>query len=581
MIEEARERRRQLHLSRLCTAAAAGDLSAVRGVLSSTSIDVNLGDHDGRRAMHLAACGGHKEIVKLLISLSGDVNVEDERGGTPLNDALRHQQEGMAELLWMAGARLGSKDLVDKLCSAAAKTEGYSELKFLCRFGADVNHCDADGRASLHVAAAQGKAENCAMLLEHGGHVNIRDRWGITPLQDALLSENDACAEMLLAQGATLGNFDVAHNLCDAACSDDVAMLQRLIRFRCSPNEQDSLGRSALHVAASCVRISSVTYLLSVPRIDINITDNHGNTPLDDAISNESPDHPIVSSLLSSHGAKRGMRAKLPPGKADSHLEEQRLEEDALAIGLHRMQLQVARELMQWVVDQKSAIRMFSLTVEEAIALEAEKGNALADEVRAHGAPHPLSPLRVPSHAPALVLGASSLATPPNARTLSRVQMPELWDEIREFSVTTEERKEYLYDTFYPAVKKWVDNNRQQDFVRIALRALERRVRKAPCAPACRATRIPSVRSHSPTAARPLCIPARGTCNRWPIRPSSSNLLAGLTSGWQMRRTRRRLETTMMMYKQGARPSSPRRFANGQPCTYRFQSSSAQKFSQT
>ena len=70
---------------------------------------------------------------------------------------------------------------------------------------------DYDMRSALHLAASAGR-ENCArFLLEHGARVNARDRWGGTPLQDALRENHDNLVGVLTSAGGTCRD-------CKASC---------------------------------------------------------------------------------------------------------------------------------------------------------------------------------------------------------------------------------------------------------------------------------------------------------------------------------------------------------------------------
>ena len=57
----------------LCDAAARGDMEQVC-LLVSEGVDINVGDYDKRRAMHLAASEGHKEIVELLAGAGAELS---------------------------------------------------------------------------------------------------------------------------------------------------------------------------------------------------------------------------------------------------------------------------------------------------------------------------------------------------------------------------------------------------------------------------------------------------------------------------------------------------------------------------
>ena len=94
----------------LCEASFVGDLSAIR-TLVENGVEPNLGDYDGRTALHLAASEGIVPVLHYLLSLEPkiDVNPVDVTGGTPLDDAIRHQQQVCETMLRNAGG-LGKGD---------------------------------------------------------------------------------------------------------------------------------------------------------------------------------------------------------------------------------------------------------------------------------------------------------------------------------------------------------------------------------------------------------------------------------------------------------------------------------------
>ncbi|KAG9448141.1 hypothetical protein H6P81_014269 [Aristolochia fimbriata] len=68
--------------------------------------------------------------------------------------------------------------------------------------GTDVNFRDIDGRTALHVAACQGKTEVVGLLLNRGAEVDPTDRWGSTPLADAIYYKNHDVIKLLERHGA-------------------------------------------------------------------------------------------------------------------------------------------------------------------------------------------------------------------------------------------------------------------------------------------------------------------------------------------------------------------------------------------
>jgi ankyrin repeat protein len=55
---------------------------------------------------------------------------------------------------------------------------------------------------ALHLAASEGHYEAADFLINAGANVNVMDRWGSTPLQDAITASHDRVAELLMKHGA-------------------------------------------------------------------------------------------------------------------------------------------------------------------------------------------------------------------------------------------------------------------------------------------------------------------------------------------------------------------------------------------
>ncbi|KZV51070.1 dual specificity protein kinase shkB [Dorcoceras hygrometricum] len=75
-------------------------------------------------------------------------------------------------------------------------------IKELLENGVDVNFRDIDHRTALHVAACQGYVDVAKLLLENDAAIDARDRWGSTPLADAVHYKKHDLIKLLENHGA-------------------------------------------------------------------------------------------------------------------------------------------------------------------------------------------------------------------------------------------------------------------------------------------------------------------------------------------------------------------------------------------
>ncbi|KAM0902658.1 hypothetical protein ACQ4PT_019169 [Festuca glaucescens] len=67
---------------RLLYAACQGDAAGVEELLREEGVDVDSIDFDGRTALHIAACEGRGEVVRLLLGWKANINARDRWGST-------------------------------------------------------------------------------------------------------------------------------------------------------------------------------------------------------------------------------------------------------------------------------------------------------------------------------------------------------------------------------------------------------------------------------------------------------------------------------------------------------------------
>jgi len=306
-------------IAEICDAAARGDLEALQGIRDE-GVDMSAGDYDKRTPLHLAASEGLIDVVKYLIEeCNVDPSPVDRWGGTPLDDAVRGGNGVVEQFLRTKGATTGKAqvkepDTVADLIDAAAKADKATIENLVRNNGVDVNAGDYDKRTAIHLAASEGNLAIVEFLVdEMHASVNPVDRWGGTPLDDAVRSRHKAVATYLTAKGGYTAKKlltdskinDQSMNMCDAASQGNVMAIRVLMAQGVDVNQGDYDQRTALHLAASEGMLEMVKVLVKEAKADVNVVDRWGGTPLDDGIRHK---HQEVVDYITKNGGKRGTR---------------------------------------------------------------------------------------------------------------------------------------------------------------------------------------------------------------------------------------------------------------------------------
>jgi ankyrin repeat protein len=264
---------------------------------------------DGMSLLQAAALRGKIEVFQTVLKVTGEINAEAAKGGTPLLFAAAKGHKGLCRFLLNQGARLDiftavalgkKKEVADMLRAKprivhtrdgvlggtplfwAVRQGDLPQVKALLRARAPVNARLArtrlarvkDSRTPLHQAAGAGHLAIARLLLQHGARVNAMD-WmeGLTPLHLACQEGRAPMVKLLLAKGT-------------------------------DPNAAARDGRRPLHEAIGSIQ---AVRLLLAARVEVNavvtrsVVTEEAQTPLGQAAIEG---HREVAELLLKHGAK-------------------------------------------------------------------------------------------------------------------------------------------------------------------------------------------------------------------------------------------------------------------------------------
>mmetsp|Transcript_28294 Transcript_28294/g.53556 ORF Transcript_28294/g.53556 Transcript_28294/m.53556 type:complete len:582 (-) Transcript_28294:39-1784(-) len=186
-----------------------------------------------------------------------------------------------------------------KMLLFAAKGDTSAVATILSQGKVTVDFRDYDRRTAIHVAASEGDEAMVKFLCERGAKINRSDRWGGSPLDDALRHRHKKLATYLRSKGAVTGHADKSTNLITAASEGDIEEVNMLIEDKVDINCADYDKRTAMHLAAGEGQYLCLKALLDGGG-NPNAEDRFGNRPLDDAQRNTHTD--CISILIKFEG---------------------------------------------------------------------------------------------------------------------------------------------------------------------------------------------------------------------------------------------------------------------------------------
>jgi hypothetical protein len=135
---------------KLIEAAKHGNAEEVRAVVQDHPELINQRDELGATALHHAAFGGHRDVVRALVELGADVNARDsEFGATPAGWAIEYLRE--------MGGFLGIE--LNDFAHAIRRGDVEWVARFLKRFPGLRQATDAQGKPFTLLAHESGNAE--------------------------------------------------------------------------------------------------------------------------------------------------------------------------------------------------------------------------------------------------------------------------------------------------------------------------------------------------------------------------------------------------------------------------------------
>ena len=305
-------------------AAEIGHLDMVNALLANPNVKPYAVDNDGRTPLSYAAENGHldivNEIVKALQETQADPHLPDKNGRTPLSYAAENGHFDIVNALLAAQANPNLPDKNGRTPISYAAENGHVDAVRALLENADTlpDMRGPDGKTPLHHAAANNHSGVVDLLLKDRllrVDPNLSDTNGITPLASAAVKGQVNTVKILLKdtrvdpnladdKGYTPLHHAVKNSYWLRGLEDEPIIEALLENDRLNPNLQEKQHSStALGYAAVKGHFNTVKILLKDTRVDPNLADDKGYTPLHHTVKNSYwlrrlEDEKIIGALL-------------------------------------------------------------------------------------------------------------------------------------------------------------------------------------------------------------------------------------------------------------------------------------------
>ena len=272
-------------------ASHTGNSAAVAALLAtnsafSTNYDVNLPDHSGNAALHLAASEGHLTVVEALLKAGANSILRDKHGTTPQTRARKKGHDQVADAVRDYGMPplhvACLKGEVDKVKTLLEERSGVlrkktdpnakdpefgntplcmaslgkhaSVIKVLLEYSADPNIRCEDEQSPLSIASELGLVDVVKLMIARGADVNLGADNGLNPVHEAAEHNMPEVIELLAKAGANLNAAAVGGHgytpLHIAAQLQSVEAMEALIKHGADINARDQSKETPMHKAA-------------------------------------------------------------------------------------------------------------------------------------------------------------------------------------------------------------------------------------------------------------------------------------------------------------------------------------------
>ncbi|KAK2600076.1 hypothetical protein QQS21_005162 [Conoideocrella luteorostrata] len=186
-------------------AARAGRETVVK-LLLDKGAKLNMKNGKKRTLLFAAAHGGIKALIVLLLDKGANVNERDKHGQTPLFAAVEGGKVAAVKILLVRGADIHAEDRHGQTALfEVINYDGLTAAELSLERRDRTHRVDRDGDTVLFPFGSCIE-DAAALLLEKGANIDQKNRFGVTPLGEAIQRGQVSAATFLIRNGADVNH---------------------------------------------------------------------------------------------------------------------------------------------------------------------------------------------------------------------------------------------------------------------------------------------------------------------------------------------------------------------------------------
>ena len=274
----------------LFLAAMRKNYATVANLFLEKGANIDLQDKNGYSVLMVASYFNQTESAKFLVENNADRDLQNNDGSTALMMASQNGNLEIVTALVSKGAKLNLRNKAGFSALFIAILHGHNEIvEFLARqHGTDINFGLDNADPLLMLAIEPNNIEVIKILLKYQADVTLKNQYGLTALDVALINRNEEIAELLIEHGGNdLNSANLAQKtaLLFALESGQLKTAKLLIQKGADLNLTDQTGFPPISYALHSVDNLEILELLLKNGANVNITNESGLSPLMQAVS--------------------------------------------------------------------------------------------------------------------------------------------------------------------------------------------------------------------------------------------------------------------------------------------------------